>query len=151
MAKWTLAAEGKSIGDLKGMIADRELPKGTPVKWVMSFNIPGVAKAFDAFGAEWVFKPFVPDGLELTDVSEEEGKGVVLMESDPAWLVATWLFVKANWVKLVIGGFLLGAVVKLIQMFVQLPVIAQWGLLIILLIAVGVLGGIFLMTKARGP
>ena len=148
---WTLAAEGKSLSDLKAVVADRDMPKGTPVKWVMDFKIPGVAKAFDAFGAEWTFKPFVPNDFELKDVSEEEGKGVVHMEAKGAFIFLALAFVRANWIRLVIGGFLLTAVIKLIQMFVQLPPIAQWGLLIIILIAIGVIGGIYLMTKVRGP
>lgn len=130
--RWVKAAQGTSPDKLRALIGDRELPKDTPVRWVLDFKVPGIARAMDLWGAESIFRPFVPDGLDLVDVYEKGGKGYVDMKADPAWLLAVVGFVKAHWLGIAIAGFLIATVVKLITMWIQvLEVVFPWVLLIV--------------------
>lgn len=131
-ARWVKAASGTSPDRLRTHIADRELEKDTPVRWILDFKVPGIVYAMDLWGAEAIFRPFVPDGLELVDVYERDGKGYVDMKADPAWLLAVVGFVKAHWLGIVIAGFLITTAVKLISMWIKVVEAAfPWILLII--------------------
>lgn len=130
--RWVKAAQGTSPDKLNLLIADRELEKGTRVRWVLDFKVPGVAKTMDLWGAEAIFSPFVPPGLDLVDVYESGGKGYVDMEADPAWVVAIWAFVKAHWLAIVIAGFVIATVIKLITMWIEMAGEAfPWMVLIV--------------------
>jgi hypothetical protein len=118
MAQWKTVATGASLNDLESTIGELQLPKGTPMKIYM--DTP-VSWAFDAFGAELLFKPYVPDGMELVDVYEENGRGVVEMEADPAWLLAVVAFIKAHWLAIVIAGFVLSFIVSAVIVSVRIP------------------------------
>ena len=99
----TVVATGASLSDLSATVADFEIPKGGRLRVEMDL-IPGVAGAFDLAGAELAFVPFVPAGMILIDVFEEAGKGVAVLESDPAFLVPVITFMVANWPLIVIAG-----------------------------------------------
>lgn len=130
--RWVKAAQGTSPDKLRALIADRELEKGTPVRWILDFKVPGIARTMDLWGAEAIFRPFVPPGLDLVDVYEKGGQGYVEMKADPAWLLAVVGFVKAHWLGIAIAGFVIATVVKLITMWVQvLEAAFPWIVLVI--------------------
>lgn len=144
MARWELVAEGP-LGDIQAKVADRELPKGTRVKMIMDLALP-VGSIFDAAGAEWIFRPFVPDGFDMVDVyGDGSSKGVVEMEADPGWLLAAISFIRANWAAIIISGFVLGVIVVMARMFILIVGAAEDWLPVILLI-----GGIVLVLAIIG-
>lgn len=116
---WQVVAEGTNIWDLKSTIGELELPKGSKIKIVMDTWVPWV---FDIAGAELVFRPFVPDGLDLIDVYGENGQGIVDLEADPAWLLATLAFIKVHWLAITITGFVLTAIIASIIVLVKISV-----------------------------
>ncbi len=118
---WKLAAQGVSFSELEQTIADMELPKGSKMRITMDTSMPWV---FDMAGAEWAFKPFVPDGMDLIDVYGEGGQGIVEMEADPAWLLAALAFIKAHWLAITIAGFALALLVQFIWVMIELPAAA---------------------------
>ena len=113
---WKKVAEGRSFTDLEELVSDMELPKGSKVRVVMDTSMPWL---FDMAGAEWVFKPFVPEGLDLLDVYGEGNQGIVDMEADPAWLLAVLAFIKAHWLAIIISGFVLTVIVSFIRVMVE--------------------------------
>lgn len=118
MAEWTQAAVGTSISNLQATIANVELKKGDKIKVIM--ECPWVtAHLFDLAGAELIFEPYVPEGIDLVDVYEENGYGVVEMEADPAFLAPLLAFIAANWVAIVIGGTLLAIAVTFIWVLIK--------------------------------
>jgi len=116
---WQTVAEGASFSELRSLIGDMELPKGTKVKVVMDLKVP-IGFAFDAPGAEWLFSPLVPSGMELVDVYGEGSQGIVEMEADPAWLLAMLAFIKAHWISILIAAFVLGVIITFIRIMVQI-------------------------------
>ena len=130
---WQKVAEADSFSKLRALVADREMKKGQRMQVVMDFAVPGVAKAFDSWGAESIFNPFVPDGMDLVDVYEKGGKGIVEMEADPVWLVAAIGFIARHWLTIVIAGAVLYTAVSLITIFADIvPAISDipwwiWG------------------------
>ena len=144
MAQWQIVAEGVSLSDLEATVADMELTKGTQVRVVMDTWAPWV---FDIAGAELVFKPFIPEGLDLIDVYGESGQGIVDMEADPAWLVATLAFIKAHWLAITIAGFILVAIISFIRVMIKLPAVAQIPIWLILGAAAGVFALIYVSGK----
>lgn len=146
MAQWQTVAEGLSIGDLKSVVGQMELPKGAKVRVVMD---TWLSWAFDVAGAELVFRPFVPDGLELIDVYGESGQGIIDMEADPAWLLAVLAFIKAHWLAITIAGFALAAIISFITVMVKVPAIAQIPFWLIIGAAAGIIG--LAVLSARSP
>ena len=146
MAQWVTVAEGISFGELEQVVADMELRKGTKIRVVMD---TWASWAFDVAGAEWTFKPFVPDGLELIDVYGENGQGIVDMEADPAWLVATLAFIKAHWLAITIAGLALALIISFITVMVKVPAAAQIPIALLVGIAVGVVGLMALSAYTR--
>lgn len=143
---WQTVAEGTNISELEALVADMELPKGTKIRVTMETPVPW---AFDLAGAELVFNPFVPDGLDLIDVYGEGGKGVVDMEADPAWLVATLGFIRTHWVAIAIAGFLLPLIVSFIRVMVSVAT-AKSPLPAIAIIAGATVLGFILLRESRG-
>lgn len=140
--RWVKVAQGTSPDKLRALIGDRELPRDTLVKWELDFKIPGIARLLDLWGAEAIFRPFVPPGLELVDVCERGGKGIVDMKVSGTWLLAIVAFVKAHWLAIVIGGFLITLAVRLITMFIQIiEQVFPWVLLVV--------GGVLLFSFLR--
>ncbi len=121
MASWQQAAVGTSLWDLEATIADLNLQKGDRMRVEMDLKVP-VGFLFDAAGAELLFKPVVPDGMDLVDVWGEGSKAYVELEADPVFLVAALAFIKAHWVGIVIAGFLLAALVASIIVFIKIEV-----------------------------
>lgn len=117
--QWETVAEGTSFSDLKSLVGEMELPKGAKVKVIMDLKVP-VGFVFDAPGAEWFFKPFTPDGMEILDVYGEGSQGIVEMEADPAWLLGILAFIKAHWLAILIATFVLGAIITFIRIMVQI-------------------------------
>lgn len=148
--KWVKAAEAHSFKELEAMIADRELQKGEQVKVYFDVKVPGVAKAFDAWGAEQAFKPFIPEGMDLVDVYEEDGKGVVLMEADPAFLFAVIAFIGNHWLAIAIGGAILALVITAIVIYIKVKGNTTEFLLVIGLGIIGVVLVGYSLLK-RGP
>ena len=148
MEEWQIVAEGTSIFDLESIIGQMELTKGMKVRVVMDTWVPWL---FDTAGAELIFKPFVPDGLDLIDVYGESGQGIVDMEADPAWLLAVVAFIKAHWVAITIAGFLLAAIISFIVVMVKVPAAAQIPVALLVGVAIGVVGLIVLSISSRKP
>lgn len=144
MARWELVAEGP-LDNIQALIADRELPKGTRVRMVMDLALP-VGSVFDAIGAEWAFSPFLPGGFDMVDVyGDGSSKGVVEMETDPAWLVAALTFIRAHWAAIIISTFVLGVIVVMARMFILVAGVVEDWLPIILAV-----GGIVLVLAIIG-
>lgn len=148
---WITAAEGKSLSDLKQLISDRELRKGQKIRWVMTFNIPGIAKAFDLWDAETDWRNVVPPGLIVKDVHEEGGKGIVDMEADPAWLAPVIAFVIRNWVTILVAGFLLYLVLTSIKMLIEVAHALGLPLPLLFLIIGGVVLYFLVLKKGASP
>ena len=149
MAQWVTVAEGVSFNELELLVADMELPKGTKMRVVMDTWADWL---FDVAGAELVFQPFIPDGMDLIDVYGENGQGIVDMEADPAWLVAVWAFIKLHWVAIAIGLFILGLIVSFIRVMIKLPAAAQIPVALLIGVAIGVVGLTILATRTpRAP
>lgn len=154
MADWIVAAEGKSLDELTVLISDRELKKGDQVKLEFDTDHEWV---FDAAGAEHAFKSKVPEGMELIDVYGEGGKGIVLMEADPAWLVAVVGFAKAHWLVLTIVAlglsFLLPSIIKFVRVLIKVAgPLLEWGLIILVIAGLAIIGlSLYSMVKGRVP
>ncbi|GAI15661.1 unnamed protein product [marine sediment metagenome] len=126
MTEWQTVAEGINLTDLEAVVADMQLPKGTKMKVVIDLTLP-LGWAFDVVGAEWIFQPFVPAGMELVDVYGKGSQGIVEMEADPAWLVAVIAFIKAHWLAITIAGFALALIIAFITVLVKVPASYRGG------------------------
>lgn len=146
---WKTVAVGTSIADLKSSIADIELKKGDKIKVVMdTWTWP----AFDIFGAELLFKPFVPEGVDLIDVSGENGYGIVEMEADPIWFGALLGFIKAHWLAIAIGGAILAVSVAFIWIYIKISGIVGAAMPWLMVGGIFILGyGAFKYIKSRSP
>ena len=114
MPKWTVVAEGATIDGLQATVPNFDLPSGTPVKFTMSLNMP-VAFLFDAAGVDSLFS--LPEGLNMVDVHGEGWSTVVVdAKANSPTLAAVLAWVAAHWVAILIGGFILWALVSLIKM-----------------------------------
>ena len=114
---WQTVAEGKSFWELKALVADMQLSKGSKMKVIMDTAVPWL---FDMAGAELAFKPLVPAGMILKDVYGEGEKGIVEMEADPAWLLPVLIFIKAHWLTIIIAGFVLTVIVSFIRIMIEI-------------------------------
>lgn len=115
---WQVVAEGRSLPELYALVPDMELTKGTMVKVELDLSAP-VAWAFDLPGVEHLFP--VPAGMEMVDVYGEGNKGIIELEADPAMLAAVLAFINANWLAIIIAGFVLGVIIAFIRVFVLAP------------------------------
>ena len=118
---WEVVAEGTSIFDLESIVGELELPKGSKIKVVLDLKLP-IGWAFDLAGAELIFKPFIPEGVDLVDVYGEGSEGIVEMEADPVWLLAFLAFIKAHWLAITIAGVVLATIIALIIVLVKIAV-----------------------------
>jgi len=144
--EWVTVAEGTSLYNLRATVADMELPKGAKIKVVMDTWMPWL---FDVAGAELLFKPFVPEGVDLIDVYGEDSQGIVDMEADPAWLVAVVAFMKAHWLAITIAGIALTALISFITVMIKMPKAAQIPVALLVGAAIGIIG--LLVLGARSP
>ena len=147
---WKTVAEGPSIDQLTRTVGDTEYGKGVRMRIVMETSTPWL---FDMAGAELVFGGVVPDGWDMVDVWGENGKGVVEIEADPAWLVATLAFMARHWLALTIAGFVIWAFVSFITIMVQVPAIAQIPFALLIGAGLGIVGLLLLQgkNKVRAP
>ena len=145
---WQTVAEGASITELKQLVSDMELPKGSKVRVVMNTPVPWL---FDVAGAELAFRPFIPDGLDLIDVYGEDDKGIVDMEADPAWLIAVLAFIKAHWLAIIIAGFVLTVIVSFIRVMVEVATASSVFPAIYIIIAAVIVVGILLSRRKANP
>ncbi len=139
---WRLLAESDSIDTLgDDVIEDMELPKGTRVRITMDLILP-VGYFFDLPGAEYIFRPIMPEGVDLIDVHSKGAWGVVVEgEVDPAWLIPLLTSVKfwAGVSLLAIGiSIALGIIVSWVRADGEFPGVGivniiKWG-------AIGVVG-----------
>lgn len=150
MAAWQQVAQAANIWDLESAVGELELPKGSKLKVVMDLKLP-LDWLFDIGGIELIFKPFIPDGMDLIDVYGEEGRGIVEMEADPAWLIAVLTFMKAHWLSIVISGFVLTTIIASIIVLVKIGVAPA---LPIAAIAIGgglaLIGILAIVSRQRG-
>lgn len=144
---WTTVAKGTSLETLTAIVKDQELPKGTPVRFELTLNMP-VAHSFDLPGAEWLFSAVMPEGLVMKDVysPDDKYKVVVDCESDPVHLAAIVGFVKVHWLALsliTIGIFFtLGYLITAIKVKAELLAaihIAVWVAIIAGIVLIGYL------------
>lgn len=149
MAQWIEAAEGTSLWDLKEKFQDFELKKGDKMKVVMNLKGP-FEWVFDLAGAELVFKPFVPDGMDLVDVYGENGQGIVEMEADPAWLLLVLAFIKAHWVAIAISGFLLTALIASVIVLVKIGKVPELPVAAIAIVGGLAVVGILAYSMTKG-
>ena len=143
MAQWTTVAQGVSLFDLEQVVGDMELTKGVKIKAVIDLTLP-IGWAFDAAGAELIFQPFIPDGVDLIDVYGEGSQGIVEMEADPIWLLPFLSFLKAHWLAIAIAGFVLTAIIAFITILVKFPIAAQVPVWLL----IGAAAGIVLLAVA---
>jgi len=145
---WKLLAESDSIETLgDDIVEDIELPKGTRVRIAMDFILP-VGYFFDLPGAEYIFRPIMPEGIELIDVHANGAWGATIEGAvDPPWLLASLAFIKVHWlvISLITIGitFALAELIRSIRFSGDVPSLAEniatilkWGALGV----VGVLG-----------
>lgn len=162
MAGFVTVAQGTSFSELGQTVADMNLSPGTEIRVEMEL-IGGhtFEWLFDLAGAELVFGAFVPDGLDVVDVWGADSKGFVLMKvaehgtsaaarriavAPLVVLSAVLAFIRANWLSIVIAGFVIATIVSFIIVSVrvatQIPVLLAVGL--------GVLGISLLVTANKG-
>ena len=146
--EWQTVAQGVSIWELEQTVADMYLPKGAKLRIVMD---TWADWAFDIAGAELVFKPFIPEGLDLIDVYGENGQGIVDMEADPVWLAAALVFIKAHWLAITIAGFALATLISFIYVMVKVPAIVQIPFWLIVGAVAGVAGVLVLAARKPKP
>ena len=147
---WEVAAQGTNLANLSATLENFELPKGTRMKVIFDLKAP-VGFLFNAAGAEWLAGPFIPDGMDLVDVYGSGSKGIVEMESDPAWLLAVLAFMRAHWVALTLGTFALWLLISLITVTIKMPAILALPWMLIVGAAVGIVGLIALQGKRKAP
>jgi hypothetical protein len=147
-SEWTEAARGTNIWDLESTIGDMHLPKGSRIKVVMDLKLP-LGWAFDAAGAELIFKPFTPDGTKVVDVYGEGSQGIVELEADPVWLLALLAFIEAHWIEILIAGFVLTAIIMSIIILVKVAVAPSLPVAAIAIIGALAIGGIMLARRGK--
>ena len=147
-AEWTEVARGTNIWDLKSTVGEMHLPKGSRIKVVMDLKLP-LGWDFDVAGAELAFKPFTPDGTTIVDVYGEGSQGIVELEADPVWLLSLLAFIKANWIAILIAGFVLTAIIMSIIILVKIAVAPTLPVAAIAIIGALTLGGIMMMRRQK--
>jgi len=139
---WKLLAQSSSFDTFGDDVTeDMELPKGTRVRITMDFNLP-VGYLFNLPGAKYIFRPVMPEGIDLIDVHDNGAWGAIVEgEADPAWLIPLLGSVKfwAGVSLLTIGvSIALGIIVSWVRADGEFPGagirdIIKWG-------AIGVVG-----------
>lgn len=137
---WKLLAQSDSIETLgDDVIEDMELPKGTRVRVTMDFKLP-VGYFFDLPGAEYIFRPMMPEGIDLIDVHSNGAWGAIVEGVvDPAGLLAALAFIKVHWLGIsivtILGTFALTALILAIKLsadikpFVNIAKIVKWSVI----------------------
>lgn len=102
--QWVNVAEGTSFSNLKQLVKDQELPKGTQA--IVKMKVGTVMAAlFDAPLAEQLYGwAFAVPGMDVRDLRGEGDEGWVILESDPAWISDMVNYIVRFWGDVVIGG-----------------------------------------------
>jgi len=117
MAEWINLAEGTSFSSLDQLVKDQKLPTGTPV--LVKMNVGALASAFDLWGAEAAFSPFIPAGMVLQDVYGEGSYGYVRMRAGSSTGISDMLsYIVRFWGDVIISG------VKLIYNVIRIVISA---------------------------
>lgn len=142
MAEWVNVAEGTTFSNLKQLVGDRELPKGTPVEVRMNVGST-VARLFDLWGAEYAFS--APPGMDRGDVHSDGSYGVVELTSDPAWISDMVNYIIGFWWDVALSGIkLVWSLVKIvIRAFIDIAEEAIWKLIVWPSV---VIGGVFILA-----
>jgi len=120
---------------------DMELPKGTPIRITMKFYLP-IGYFFNLPGAEYLFRPVMPEGVDLVDVRANGAWGAIVEGvADPVWLIPLLTSIKfwAGISLFAIGvAFALGVITSWIRADGDFPGVGigdiiKWG-------AIGVIG-----------
>lgn len=142
---WRLLSQSDSIQTLgDDVIEDMELPEGTRVRVTMNFIMP-IGYLFDLPGAEYIFRPMMPEGIDLIDV-HSNGAWSAIIEGlvDPAWLIAALAFIKVHWlaISLITIGvtFGLAELIKSIRFDGDVPSLATNIATIVKWSAIGAVG-----------
>ena len=146
MAQWQVVAEGMNIWNLESTIGELQLPKGSKMQIVLNLKMP-LGWAFDVAGAELIFRPFIPEGMDLVDVYGEGSQAFIDLEADPAWLLAVLAFIKAHWLAIIIAGFVLTTIIASIIILVKIAVAPALPVAAIAIIGALVLGGFLLVSQ----
>ncbi len=142
---WKTVAQGVSLDQMERLVENENYGKGVRMRIVMETSVDWL---FDLAGAEHVFAGVVPDGWDMVDVWGEDGLGIVEIEADPAWLVATLAFMRVHWLALTIAGLAIWLFVSFITIMVKVPVaLVPFALLVGA--GLGVVGIILLQNKNR--
>ncbi len=151
---WTFLAASDSFDTFGDDVTeDMELPKGTRICITMDLKLP-VGYFFNLPGAEYLFRPVMPEGVELIDVHDNGAWGVIVEgEVDPAWLIPLLTSIKfwAGISLFAIGiAFALGMITSWIRGDAQFPGpgirdIVKWGAIG----TIAVLGIKFLSERRR--
>ena len=151
MAGWTKVAEGAHFWDIKTLVEDMDLPKGTRIRIIM--DTPGFDWLFDVAGAELAFMPVIPEEAELVDVWGENGQGIVEMEVDPPLALSTVIGIALPlWAWLLIAGVILASIVLFITVMIKVPAAVAFPAGLLIGAAVAVVGLAYLGSRmARGP
>jgi len=118
---YRVVAQGTSLWDVQRTVSNMNLTKGTKIRIEMETGSELIARGFDAYGAELLFSPFVPDGCDLVDVHSEGTKGVVDLEADPVILDDLLVYIAAHWLGILILGITLAAIVSLVIVAIEVP------------------------------
>lgn len=158
----TLLAEGRSFNTLQ-VLQDGRLKPGSEVQFRLDLlNIPGAERPFDFFGAEAAFRPFMPAGLEVIDVSgERDSEGPfglvqarVSADAEVSGLIlpvvaAVVGFVAAHWAAIAIGGAILATIVIGIRMIGTIIEQVERGISLVLIAVGGALVLAIAMRRGR--
>ncbi len=139
---YRVVAQGTSIWDIQRIVSNMNLTKGTKIRIEMETGSELIARGFDAYGAELLFDPFVPDGCDLVDVHSDGTKGVVDLEADPVILDDLLAFIAAHWLGVLVVGVTLALVISAIIISIEAPEAAAITIGVVLL----ALGAIYILT-----
>ena len=145
---WETIAEGPGIRELR-VIEEKRLPKGTHVRFVIKVRTPAgipTARVFDLPGAEAVFRPLMPEGLELLDVHSPDDYETGVVEArvvaNPIVTTSSIVaFIAANWFKIAVA---LGIIILAIRVDAE-AIPRMWAVLVI---AIAVVAIVFILTTA---
>ncbi len=143
MGEYQVVAQATSLAGLKNVLTTMKLNPGDKVLVTMDLKLP-MGWAFDAAGAELLFKPLMPDHMNLIDVWGEDSVGYVEMEATSPPLAAVLAFISNHWLAILIAGAVIAALVFLVTVSVKTAVsIAQtptWVVASLVIAGIALLG-----------
>jgi len=115
---WQTVAKGNLFQELQLLVEDRTLDKGDKIRAIMQLKpaYRWIGHYFDFVNVEPNFQALVPEGVIVTDVYNEGDKVYVDMEADPVQLAVVLAWIAANWLAIVIVGFVLSTIMATITL-----------------------------------